>query len=150
MIRVREFWLTDLDRIDPLYGESHAITKRQNLESNSSWTVFDNDEILCCGGILDDGSGVGTAWLCVDKGIEHSHRRISNLLKLCRFTIDSVMCQKKLRRIQATAFTSNAPALMFAYKLGFKAEGLLKYLGPNGEDAVMLACYGEIADVRTE
>lgn len=146
MIRVREFWLTDLDKIDPLYGESHLITKRKSLESDSSWTVFDDDEILCCGGILDDGTGVGTAWLCVDKCVQHNRRRISQLLKLCHFSIDSIMNGRKLRRIQASVYLSNVNALMFAYKLGFKGEGVLKYLGPNGEDAMILACYGEQAD----
>ena len=88
--------------------------------------------IIACAGIAQIGFGMGTLWafLATDSG-----RHFVRLDRCVRRMIDL----PKLRRIEASADVTFAPACRWLEILGFSSEGLMRKYGPNGEDCMRYA-----------
>lgn len=127
--------------------------------------IADENEVIT--NWVCNGLNLGTAWLGehFTIGFMRDGRLIGGLIYHdCRpgrdvwwtlYTTDKHWCSKKVlhfifalafdfyrcRRISMLTSISNTACLKLAYRLGFKAEGVLKEFRDDGQDAVIMALY---------
>lgn len=147
MIDARQFELDDLDLISPIESAvPHGISKGEYLLNGICWTIVDDGQVIACGGVMYTSPGVGTAWMHTDKCITQPRCRILGTFYRAYNTIINAHARLDLRRIQAVAFVDNPKDVRWLMRLGFASEGVMKYMGPNGEHAIMFAHYMEEDD----
>lgn len=88
--------------------------------------------IIACAGVAQIGFGMGTLWAFL---AANSGRHFIRLDRCVRRLLEV----PKLRRIEASADASFAPACRWLELLGFSGEGVMRMYGPNGEDCVRYA-----------
>ena len=127
--------------------------------------IADENEVIT--NWVCNGLNLGTAWLGehFTVGFMRGGRLIGGLIYHdCRpgrdvwwtlYTTDKHWCSKKVlrfifalafdfyrcRRISMLTSIGNTACLKLAYRLGFKAEGVLKEFRDDGQDAVIMALY---------
>ena len=137
MLRIEAFRKEHLDQINLDYELSDE-TKSTFMPNGqvTGVTLFDEDTILCFGGVHLLWKGVGECWIML------SNEGRLKPLTVAKYTIklfDDIMSKDSLIRMQASVSASDPKAISFAKWLGFEVEGLMRKYGPDGNDYYRLA-----------
>lgn len=102
-------------------------------KAQHSYTIFDDDKVLCCGGLAQYWPGRSEAWIVCDRKIGSKFIRVHKLVK--RF-LDSA----PEKRIEASVDVNSRRSHRWMQALGFKVEAinLVGYL-PGGGTADLYA-----------
>ena len=128
--------LEPITRIEMLYNDDREEVKTLEEATWKYVTLFDEDTILCFGGVHLLWKGVGECWIML------SNEGKLKPLTVAKYTIklfDDIMSKDSLVRMQASVSASDPKAISFAKWLGFEVEGLMKKYGPDGNDYYRLA-----------
>lgn len=105
-----------------------------------AWTLFEEEEIVACGGFVLEGWKTGTGWLFLSSLF---YKRVLSCYRIIKAKIKEVEEQFNLQRLQVYVVTGRPKALDLAERLGFEAEGVLRHFGPEKEDMFIL---GKVRD----
>lgn len=97
-----------------------------------AWSIFDNGQILACGGIHLDHEQCGTVWSLL---LPATGKRMRYVHRIATYALNT----SALRRLQAHASPTFAPALRWLEMLGFDYEGRMRKFTPNGSDMLLFA-----------
>ena len=106
------------------------------LVGGPAYTLFINDHIIGCGGLVHMGWKRAEAWLLLS-GLVYDYPRIAAKAIIENF--NDLIKEHKLKRIQALVHPDFVLGKQFIERLGFEAEGTLRAFGPNNEDLIMYA-----------
>lgn len=101
-----------------------------------SYSLFVDDKIIGCGGVILFGYNRGECWMLVSSEIKKYKKTV---FKAVKEHLDLIVKTNNLRRLQTVVVADYEDGKKFIERLGFKPEGLLKKYGPNGEDFLMYA-----------
>lgn len=96
-----------------------------------SMTLFADEKILVCAGIVLLWDGVGSAWTLTSIYVDQYPVFFCKQIRLWMFR---TMKDCKLWRIEANVHVDNEISLKWIERLGFEREGLMKMYGPNKGD----------------
>ena len=138
MISVRKIQEGDLE-----YALEHAIENDTkiagfNYSLIDGYTALVNDKIIMVGGILPIWEGVGEAWAFI------THDAKDNLIesyRCIRDMFDTMIKEKHLRRVQASALADFSQGQNMLEHLGFEYEGCLRQHSTEGIDMYI---YGKL------
>ena len=126
----------------PIYMKEYVETWRDNLavRGDVSFTGIYNNEIIGYGGVQPYWTGVAEGWILLtttaDKYLKtYSFQR--DLLILTRTSLEKVMANFKLWRVQVGVRIDNQMAINFVKHLGFNSPVLLKKYCPDKMDAYL-------------
>lgn len=130
-LRPEEAYMEQMDR-DEL--------ARQLSQKGPAYSVFykdkSKDKLLVCAGIVILWPSVGEAWSFCDVEVRRFSREIYVYISS---SLNELIKQYNLHRIQAHALTIWRSAYRFLERLGFEREGIMKRYGINGEDYYLYA-----------
>jgi len=101
-----------------------------------SVTLWHEDQLVGCGGVVVLRPGVGEAWVMGGPEV-HKHGR--QVYKTCKRALDAAENIFRLRRMQATVLANQDKWIHFAQRMGFDIEGRLRKYGPDEQDYLMMA-----------
>lgn len=96
------------------------------------FTAFDGMQVIACAGVIPQWKGRAQAWSLLAFHVEHYRFGIHRAVK--RFLMGYHM-----RRIECTVDPRSARAKVWAERLGFNSEGLMRGYTPNGDDMELYA-----------
>jgi len=142
---IRRFKMTDYPRIRLANGLGFerwglpfgVIPTLRAMEQCPFWTVEDKDEIIAIGGFFPISSRVCEVSFLPS---EQFVKTPKTTLKLLRSSLTG-LC-KDFVRVQMNC-RNDARLVRFAEALGFKAEGIMRGFGCEGEDHLMMAIVRE-------
>jgi L-amino acid N-acyltransferase YncA len=101
-----------------------------------SFTLLVEDKIVGSAGVVLHSEGRGEAWALLSS-LFFNYKKTS--LKYIKNKLSVIAENYSLRRVQILVDPNNLKALIFAERLGFQQEGLLRAYGSNGEDYFMFS-----------
>jgi hypothetical protein len=97
-----------------------------------AWSALVGGKLVTCSGIVLEKPYLGNAWAIFDKAfLECDYQNKKDIINAIK---DATERLEGLHRIQASTDVAFRRADIFLRKLGFKAEGIKRSYGPNGED----------------
>ena len=143
MIEVRPFKSFHLDLLraqgvqrDQLTEISLVPAACANLPSPSgpALTVFDDDRVVLCGGIIVQAPERGECWALVAEGS-------GRYMHWLHFAVKRFITMQRWKRLEASVPQGFGQGCRWVRLLGFSFEGELKNYGPNGETYLRFARY---------
>jgi hypothetical protein len=95
------------------------------------YTLMVDDRIIAAAGVVRLLPGSGEAWALVTPLI---HRYPIAFFRAVRESLESIILELKLHRVQSTVKVNDKRSVKFLIKLGFEIEGLLRKYSPDGLD----------------
>ena len=114
-------------------AEIAIVTPRRAelMESTYAYSIFDADEPLLCGGVLEtEGTGMLWAFVSGDAG-----RRMVTVSRM----VDRFLTLAHLRRIETSVRAGFEEGCRWMGILGFEHEGLMRKFGADGSDHIRYA-----------
>jgi hypothetical protein len=134
--RMRERdWKSLRCMIGELSADSFACDKFSR--AGVCWAITNGSDLpVIVGGIADECEGIGTWWMVATDDIEKSSK---SLIRLGRTAVRNGLARGGYRRIQAYVMEDWPEAQAVAARIGLEREGVLRGIGANGENVVMMA-----------
>lgn len=125
--------INDPKKDSVLIDAGNDMVKRIHEYSKIGVVVAATEEDITfgIGGVGRIHTGVGTAWLILNKQFLKYPKK---LLKFSRYIVKASMLGLDLHRIQIDIDTNYEENTRFAKKLGFKFEGRMAQFGPEKQD----------------
>lgn len=101
-----------------------------------AWTMKDNGMPIACGGIMDQGHGLGVVWMFVSDGAR-GHGR--DLYRFSTNALEFAENELGMYRIHTLVRTDVPEYLRWAQLFGFDLEGRLVKAAPDRRDVYLLA-----------
>lgn len=118
-------------------SEAELLCKGLGYEGSNSFSAYDGEKIIGCGGVKLLCDGIGEGWAIPTIHVLKHKREI---IQLCLAGLQIILeTNPELRRIQAVILAGFDAGDRLAEILGFQYEGLLRKYGKNGEDYKMFA-----------
>lgn len=118
-------------KYSPVWFDARA-TARSHL-TGDALSGFIDERLAACAGIMGFWPGVGEAWaILTDVGRAHPmlvHRAIRDGLR-------AIMRERQYRRIQADVYRDFEVGRIWAVRLGFRKESVMRAYAPDGKDMV--------------
>lgn len=97
-----------------------------------AWAALDGEDVIACAGIVQVHEQRGMAWAMF------SERALCQF-KLIHRVVRAVLEGTQWRRIEMTVDVRHSAAIQWAERLGFKREGLMRAVTPDGRDCFLYA-----------
>lgn len=97
----------------------------------TGYTLYQDKDILCIGGIHGLWNGVGEAWFLIGK---EGYDNPKSVAKHTFFMFEHLQQEYGFIRVQASVAKKDRKAIRFVEWLGFKNEGIMEKYGPDGLD----------------
>jgi hypothetical protein len=97
-------------------------------------TIVIDGKIVACGGVTLTEWNKGEAWTLFSSLL---YKYPKTCFKVSRDTINKIIEDKKLTRVQALASPIHPETQTFLQHLGFGYEGVMRAYGPNEEDMIL-------------
>ena len=129
---IKEFELRPEDK-GRLINEDPS--KWEQVSDNSiAYSFYHHGNLIFCGGIFLHYAGFGEAWLLCSPKAEFLPK---DVFKLTKNTLDKIIKDNGLFRVQATVRCDWKQAQKFVEKLGFIPEGVLHKYGMDQSNYIM-------------
>lgn len=102
----------------------------------TSYAAVDNDVTIAVLGVVNGGFGAGQAWMI---GSVDVPKYIRMLTELCVIALEDSEKNMGLHRVQAEVLVSKPKWIIWAKKLGFEKEGIMRKYTLTKEDCVLMA-----------
>jgi len=129
-LRVAAYFPEDFDAIEPVV--SIEMDFRHHVNPDIARTIFLGSKPVMVAGILQMWSGVGTAFIALDK--EWVPQNAKWVVRTVRDLLREAFEHYGFHRIQADVRKDEPKALKFARACGFQSEGDMKAYGMDGSD----------------
>jgi RimJ/RimL family protein N-acetyltransferase len=106
------------------------------VEGSTAFSMVDGDQVLACGGVIRQWSGVGIWWLIVGQEAKKHPRR---LLLVCIEMMEKVRAKGHFHRFQLYVNPDEPRHIRFAEALGFTFEGRMIKHTLDGKDHLLYA-----------
>jgi RimJ/RimL family protein N-acetyltransferase len=101
------------------------------VDGGEAWTAWREGVPIACLGIRDTFPGIqGVAWAILSAGLGRDHLAIT---RFCRYRL----ANSPLVRIEAIVSADNEADVVWAHRVGFKPEALLRKFGALSQDHVL-------------
>ncbi len=127
ILQLRDFELNKLE-----YIQKHVAIYEQGI----GYSLFDDDKLICCAGVLFLCDGVGEVWIMCDICVKHYIRELYSYVKLY---LGRMIERYKLHRVQAHVLADYEAGQRFLSRMAFEKEGLLKKYDQHKEDYFLYA-----------
>ena len=102
-----------------------------------TWCLdYDDGHPIGVGGLHDEDDGNATWWMVGTPAIEKFGK---TLVRLGRHIVKRSIGSGEFRRLQCYCLADWPQAVRFAERIGLQREGLLRKVGRNGEDMIVMA-----------
>lgn len=134
MARVSPFKPADyleINRQVPMLVDNPAHLALLFYNNGPAYTVWLDNDILACGGMVIPWAGLGHVWaVLAPLALEHT----MIIHRIAKRQLHSVIKEHGLRRVEATVMKDFEVGQEWLYSLGFVYDGFAEAYGPNGED----------------
>lgn len=144
MIQVEQFYKEDAQELKESESINLLVTLPTDNKINvfqiyeqypNNFTMFYNDQVKFCGGVVDIWNGMGEMWMILNKDLDGCKFEI---IRTIRYEVDNLF-DTQYHRLQATIDCANDAAIRFVEWLGFKREGVLRKYSHDRKDYYMYA-----------
>lgn len=122
------------------FHDSVDIAKKY-VAYGPSVSLFLEDTLVACIGIVLSSTGVGAAWARVTDEVEKCPLQFTRYVH--RF-IENAAEEFHLRRIEVLVDKKFYKSINWLLFLGFEREGLLRKVNPDGSDSYIMALFPDI------
>jgi len=114
--------------------KAFQFVPEDSIDPNLSWSFYDDNALVACGGFVQLWFGVYEAWVHVLDYDTFLSYKICLIKKFRR-----EISQLDYHRLQATVNEKTINYQKFMHLLGFTVEGTLKFYGPTKDNHIMFA-----------
>ncbi len=126
-VREQDLWLS---------GQDWETAAKGWKDGGPAFTLVIDGELVGCGGVVLMPWQCGEAWTLFST-LFFKHYRTA--YKVIKENLERVIKERKLKRVQSLVNPEHEGACRFIEHLGFQCEGLLRKVGPNGEDLLIFS-----------
>jgi len=109
---------------------------KENDTPGTSYSCFDGDKLIGCGGIRILWKGVGEGWVLFSPDVVNYKKSI---YKVVSRYLKKIIEAQDLHRVQAHVRCDWPIAFNFVKNLGFEIEGKKRKFNPDGTDSFLYA-----------